>query len=116
MAVILFDPAFRNLLAPLSTTKALAQFHFGLLSIQERWELLLKLPTAVHTAPYLQLLYADTNETQFQTEIPASATNIWIDASVIPDDALIAQIQSLKNGDCLVDELGLVAGESTSLS
>lgn len=112
MALILFDPAFRNLLAPLSTTKALAQFHFGLLSIQERWELLLKLPAAVHTAPYLQALYADTNETQFKTEFPASATNIWIDASVIPDDALIAQIQSLKNGDCLVDELGLVAGKA----
>lgn len=112
MAVILFDPSYRNLLAPLSTTKALAQFHFGLLSIQERWELLLKLPAAVHTAPYLQELYAGTNARLLESESQATDAHLWIDASVIPDDAMIEQIQFLQNGDCLMDEQGLVAGKA----
>lgn len=112
MAVILFDPAFRNLLEPLSSTKALAQFHFGLLSIQERWELLLKQPAAVHTATHLQALYVATNNPILQNGSTETDPHLWIDASVIPDDDLIAQIQELKNGDCLLDEQGLVAGKA----
>ena len=111
MAVILFDPSYRNLLAPLSTTKALSHFHFGLLSTQERWELLLKQPAAIHTAPYLQGLYVDANAKLLPANAAAEAS-LWIDASVIPDDALVAQIQSLQNGDCLMDEQGLVAGKA----
>lgn len=111
MAVILFDPSYRNLLAPLSTTKALSHFHFGLMRIQERWELLLKQPAAIHTAPYLQGLYASSNASLLPADAAADAS-LWIDASVIPDDALIAQIQSLQNGDCLMDEQGLVAGKA----
>lgn len=111
MAVILFDPSYRNLLAPLSTTKALSHFHFGLMRIQERWELLLKQPAAIHTAPYLQGLYASSNASLLHADAAAD-TSLWIDASVIPDDALIAQIQSLQNGDCLMDEQGLVAGKA----
>ena len=104
MAVILFDPPYRNLLAPLSTTKAVAQFHFGLLSVKERWELLLNEPAYIHTAPYLQPLYL----------APVDADEFcWIDASVLPNPKLVQQINQLQLGDCLMDEFGLVAGKST---
>ncbi len=103
MAVILFDPPYRNLLAPLSTTKAVAQFYFGLLSVKERWELLLNEPTYIHTASYLQPLYL----------APAVSNEYcWIDATILPNDALIEQINQLQLGDCLMDEFGLVAGKS----
>ncbi len=103
MAVILFDPPYRNLLAPLSTTKAVAQFHFGLLSVKERWELLLNQPAYIHTAPYLQALYL----------APAVSNEYcWIDSTILPNDALIEQINQLQLGDCLMDEFGLVAGKS----
>lgn len=109
MAVILFDPPYRNLLAPLSTTKAVAQFHFGLLSVKERWELLLNELSYIHTAPYLQDLYAIPNDTAPTIK---SEETIWIDASVLPNQLLIAQIKQLGMGDCLMDEFGLVAGKS----
>lgn len=109
MAVILFDPPYRNLLAPLSTTKAVAQFHFGLLSVKERWELLLDEPSYIHTAPYLQDLYSIPININ---KAGLSEVTIWIDASVLPNEMLIAQIKQLGIGDCLVDEFGLVAGKS----
>jgi len=109
MAVILFDPPYRNLLAPLSTTKAVAQFHFGLLSVKERWELLLNEPAYIHTAPYLQGLYTIPNNTESSI---LSEVTVWIDASVLPNESLINNIKALQLGDCLMDEFGLVAGKS----
>lgn len=109
MAVILFDPSYRNLLAPLSTTKALAQFHFGLLSVKERWELLLNEPSYIHTTPYLQDLYTTPLSNGGSN---LSEDHIWIDASVLPNESLVKKIKGLQLGDCLIDEFGLVAGKS----
>lgn len=102
MHLILFDPPYRHLLSPLSATKAVAKCHFGLLSIQERWERMLNQTSFVKTADYLQKLY-DTPTTL--------SISCWIDASVIPDDSLVASIVSLEEGACLVDAKGLVAGK-----
>lgn len=112
MAVILFDPAYRNLLAPLSSTKALAQFHFGLLSIKERWELIMNETAYVHTAPYLQRLYASPDNTD---NALLSKEHVWIDASVLPNEWLVTKIKALKSNDCLMDEFGLVAGKGNFL-
>lgn len=109
MAVILFDPPYRNLLAPFSTTKAVAQFHFGLLSVKERWELLLNELSYIHTAPYLQDLYTAPNNIN---EAGLSEETIWIDASVLPNESLVNQIKFLQLGDCLIDEFGLIACKS----
>ncbi len=102
MAIILFDNAKRNLFSPLSLTKAVASFHFGLLSIKERWELWLKQTAFIHTADYLQAIY----------DQPLPENHIWIDASVIPNEALIQQILALEIGQVLIDEKGIVAGKS----
>jgi UDP-N-acetylglucosamine diphosphorylase / glucose-1-phosphate thymidylyltransferase / UDP-N-acetylgalactosamine diphosphorylase / glucosamine-1-phosphate N-acetyltransferase / galactosamine-1-phosphate N-acetyltransferase len=102
MAIILFDNAKRNLFAPLSLTKAISSFHFGLLSIQERWSLWFKQDSFVHTSSYLQPLY----------EIPPSELHIWVDAAVIPSESLVQQIVDLAEGQVLVDEKGVVAGKS----
>lgn len=109
MSVILFDPPYRNLLAPLSTTKAVAHFHFGLLSVKERWELLLNELSYIHTALYLQDLYTAPNNID---ESDLSEAMIWIDASVLPNESLVNQIKALQLGDCLMDEFGLVAGKT----
>lgn len=109
MAVILFDPPYRQLLAPLSTTKAVAQFHFGLLSVKERWEQLLNELSYIHTAPYLQSLYTIPDNTD---EAGLTEAMTWIDASVLPNESLVNQIKTLQLGDCLMDEFGLVAGKT----
>lgn len=103
MGYILFDNAYRANLFPLSLTKSIADFHFGLLSIKERWALLLKSPVFIHTAHYLQPLY----DTPTEMEV-----NIWIDAAVLPSDELVQQIKNLEIGDYLMDENGLIAGKS----
>ncbi|MEQ1623536.1 MAG: putative sugar nucleotidyl transferase [Sediminibacterium sp.] len=102
MSLILFDPAKRESLFPLTTTKAFASLRFGILSILERWQWKTKQEIFVHTAPYLQPLYA----------VPADGTHYWVNASVMPDDALIERIMDLAPGHCLCDEHGLIAAKS----
>ena len=102
MAILLFDPASRNSLAPLSSTKALADFRFGIFSVKERWELLLNEPAFVHTINYLQPLYP----------VPDAGCHTWIDAAVIPSEWLVENIQKLHTGQALVEEGKLIAGKT----
>lgn len=102
MSLILFDPAKRESLFPLTSTKAFASLRFGILSISERWQWKTKQEVFVHTAPYLQPLYA----------VPANGTHYWINAAVMPDEALIERIMDLAAEHCLCDEHGLIAAKS----
>ena len=102
MAIILFDNQKRNRLFPLTFTRAVADLRFGILSIKERWGKVTKQPVYISTENYLQALYSDID--------PVEA--IWIDASIRLNDQLVDTILSLENGHCLVDEQGLIAGNS----
>jgi UDP-N-acetylglucosamine diphosphorylase/glucosamine-1-phosphate N-acetyltransferase len=103
MSIILFDNTQRKRLWPLTQTKAVAALRMGMLTMMERWERLTGMQVFVHTEAYLQNLYgyADTGE------------HIWIDASVIPDKALVDLVQSLDTNDCWADENGLIVGKAT---
>lgn len=100
MAIVLFDTHNRENFFPFTATKAIAAMRFGILTIQERWEMLLNDSVFIQTEKYLQNLY---------TTIP-TVEQIWIDASVIPTTQLIQQIQSLQPFEAIVDEVGLIAG------
>ena len=104
MSFILFDNSERGTLYPFTFTKAIADLRFGLLSIRERWELLLKEKLFIHTENYLKALY----------HAPEDQDLIWIDATVLPDTSLIEKIFALQNGQALQDTNGLVAGRSNS--
>ena len=101
MSLILFDPNKRESLFPLTSTKAFASLRFGILSIAERWKWKTKEEVFVHTADYLQPLYP----------LPNDHTHYWVNASVLPDDALIERIFELPLGHCLCDEKGLIAAK-----
>lgn len=103
MPMILFDNKYRINFSPLSLTKAIADFHFGIFSVKERWELVLNENAFVHTDEYLQALY------------PLAPDGIysWIDAAVLPNEIIIRQINQLVDGQVLVDEKGIVAGKSS---
>jgi UDP-N-acetylglucosamine diphosphorylase / glucose-1-phosphate thymidylyltransferase / UDP-N-acetylgalactosamine diphosphorylase / glucosamine-1-phosphate N-acetyltransferase / galactosamine-1-phosphate N-acetyltransferase len=105
MAIILFDNIQRNRLWPLTQTKAVAALRMGILTMVERWELLTGMQVFVHTEDYLQNLYG----------YPDAGEHIWIDASVIPDRALVDVVKSLDRNDCWADENGLIIGK-TALS
>lgn len=89
----------------MTQTKAVAALHMGILTMVERWELLTGMQVFVHTEDYLQNLYG----------YPDAGEHIWIDASVIPDRALVDVVKSLDRNDCWADENGLIIGK-TALS
>ncbi len=103
MPIILFDNPLRRSLLPFTYTKAVADIRFGILSMKERWALLSQEAVLVHTEKYLQPLYGQV----------ATGDHLWIDAAVVPDTFLAAQILSLEAGACLMDEKGLIAGRMT---
>ena len=103
MAIILFDNAFRRSLLPFTYTKAVADIRFGICSVKERWGFFSQDPVYVHTDKYLQVLYP----------APEEGEHLWIDAAVVPDIHLVADILSLKSGSCLADEKGIIAGKAT---
>jgi UDP-N-acetylglucosamine diphosphorylase/glucosamine-1-phosphate N-acetyltransferase len=100
MAIILFDTNSRNSLFPLTYTKAIAALRFGILTIQERWALKSKDEVFVRTESYLQVLYPK----------PILLDHIWIDASIMPDEALLHEILNLEEGTCILDNQGFIAG------
>lgn len=102
MSIILFDNAQRKRLWPLTQTKAVAALRMGMLTMAERWERLTGMQVLVHTEAYLQNLYG----------YAGAAEHIWIDASVIPDRALVDLVQSLDTNDCWADENGLIVGKA----
>ena len=105
MSIILFDNTQRNHLWPLTQTKAVAALRMGILTMAERWEQLTGMQVFVHTEAYLQNLYG----------YPDAGEHIWIDASVIPNTALVDLVQSIDKNDCWADEDGLIIGK-TNLS
>jgi UDP-N-acetylglucosamine diphosphorylase / glucose-1-phosphate thymidylyltransferase / UDP-N-acetylgalactosamine diphosphorylase / glucosamine-1-phosphate N-acetyltransferase / galactosamine-1-phosphate N-acetyltransferase len=122
MAFILFDPANRHLLSPLSDTKAFADLRFGILSIKERWELLLGDEAVVETVAYLEGLYrpetVDGRREKEDGGPPHSAGQAWtveeavlkINASFIPTNELIDAIKDLKPNQYISYKDTFVAG------
>ncbi len=102
MAIVLFDNREREGLYPLAVNKAVADLRIGILRIKEWWLRKTNLRPYVATTNQLQILYSPIPEGE----------HIWIDASIVADDALVQRILKLKSGQCLVDAFGLVAGKT----
>jgi UDP-N-acetylglucosamine diphosphorylase/glucosamine-1-phosphate N-acetyltransferase len=98
---ILFDPTGHRRLLPLAYTRAVAGFRVGIFTIKEKWELRLGKTVEVLTRNYLQPLYG-------LDEIPG-ARNIYINASILPDDLLTERIEQLAEGESLAGDDQLIA-------
>lgn len=109
MAFILFDPADRNLLSPLSDTKAFADLHFGILSVKERWELLLADDALVETEGYLEKTIDERRKTTLRQA--QGDCKLRVNASFMPTNELIEAINELKAGEYLVQNNAFVAGK-----
>ena len=99
MAVVLFDTDARSHLYPFTYTKAIAHLHFGMLTIKQRWQLLLNEVMYVETAPYLQTLY----------DVVPHGIHTFINACVLPFDDVVERIKTMQQGDVLEDENGIIA-------
>jgi UDP-N-acetylglucosamine diphosphorylase/glucosamine-1-phosphate N-acetyltransferase len=98
--IILFDDWRRELLLPLTFTRPVADLRIGILTIKEKWELMLSSSCYFHTVGYLAKKFV----------LPSSKGNgIFINGGVLPTAALIEAILSLETHCALVKGNTLIA-------
>ena len=99
MNYILFDGPNRAALLPFTYTRPVADIRIGILTIREKWELYLGVTTTTVTEDYLSDKYPMVEMEQ----------NIMINASYIPNEALVNQIKNLKENQAIFDGDTMVA-------
>ena len=102
MNLILFDDAtMRGNLLPLTFTRPVAEIRIGILTIREKWEKRLSSPSSTLTETYLQAKYPIL--------IDSTSDHLWVNASICPNDSLIAEIKAVKSGQALFKGSVLIA-------
>lgn len=99
MGYILFDTDTRYSLLPFTHTRPIADIRCGIMTMRERWELLLGTTTSTLTEDYLQPVFP----------IQTSNDDIYINGSILGTEALATAIKSLKTGEQLVYEETVLA-------
>tara|TARA_Y100001968_G_scaffold332691_1_gene391839 strand:+ start:1214 stop:2365 length:1152 start_codon:yes stop_codon:yes gene_type:complete len=90
MNIILFDYNRENLF-PLTYTRPVSYLRVGIYTIKEKWEF------------YFDNVYIKTEE-YLSKKFPSNIgeENIWINASILPNDELVTEIKSLRKGESLM--------------
>ncbi|MDZ4844603.1 MAG: GlmU family protein [Chitinophagales bacterium] len=105
--LILFDDAIiRGNLLPFTFSRPVADTRIGILTIREKWEHATENTASVLTENYLSKKYP----------LKKAATNLLVNASVLPDENLIKEIAALKVGESLVKEDVVIATVSKEVS
>ncbi len=99
MNYILFGDQSRNNLLPLTYMRPVADIRIGILTIREKWEMLLKTKTSTLTEPYLNKKFP----------IIKDKDNILINGSVFPSAELVKEIEGLKSNQALVNSESIIA-------
>ena len=99
MNYILFDGNVRNSLLPFTFTRPVAEIRIGILTIREKWETYLKTEISCKTEDYLSGKYPLITEKE----------NILINASYLPNAALIEKISNLRANEILLDGDEIIA-------
>ena len=99
MNYILFDGDSRNKLLPFTFTRPVADIRVGILTIREKWELLLETTTTTITEAYLSEKWPMVEMEQ----------NVMINGSYFPSESLLLQLENLQAHQVLVHEDSYVA-------
>lgn len=92
MNLILFDtPKYREYLKPLVLTRPVAGLRCGILTVCEKWEKRLQAEGSFLTEAYLQAKFP----------VHYTADNLYVNASCLPDDALVKRLLTLNTGESL---------------
>jgi len=97
MNVILFDDDRENLY-PLSLTRPISDFRIGISTIKEKWEFYYN-DVSVKTDDYLSEKFP----------IKIEKDNMWINASVLPNEGVVTEINSLRKGELLKKDEVVIA-------
>ncbi|NIG57718.1 putative sugar nucleotidyl transferase [Chitinophaga sp. Cy-1792] len=99
---ILFDTPGRDLLYPFTHTRPIAACRLGILTIQEKWEHWLGSGVSHFTVPHLQAKYP--------LRLGQDDTiNVLISGDILPDEALVAAINTLSPEEELYKDNRLIA-------
>lgn len=109
MGIQFFDlPADHLALLPLSYTRPLSEMRVGILTIREKWlKFLNKDRYGFSTEDYLSVKYPS---------LVANEDTLWISGGLLPDDAIVSQIKSLKTGEFFLKDGVLLAGRGSNLT
>ncbi|WP_418513478.1 GlmU family protein [Corallibacter sp.] len=99
MNYILFDGPFRKNLLPFTYTRPVADIRIGILTIREKWELLLGYTTTTITEDYLSDKYPMVEMDE----------NIMINASFLPNVELAEMIKSLEENQAIFNDEDVIA-------
>ncbi len=87
MNFILFDELnIKQQLLPLTFTKPIAYIKWGIITIKEKWDLMLNTSTSVLTDSYMQTMF----------RLNTSEKSIYVNAAIVPNEELINEITMLK--------------------
>jgi UDP-N-acetylglucosamine diphosphorylase / glucose-1-phosphate thymidylyltransferase / UDP-N-acetylgalactosamine diphosphorylase / glucosamine-1-phosphate N-acetyltransferase / galactosamine-1-phosphate N-acetyltransferase len=98
MNIFLFDDSTAKQLYPFSATRAMADVRVGMFTNAERWQHIFGQSNQALTQTYITP----------QTNIPFG-DNLFINASTLPTDAMIAAVQTLQNKQALFFDQQLLA-------
>ncbi|MFT4832069.1 MAG: UDP-N-acetylglucosamine diphosphorylase/glucosamine-1-phosphate N-acetyltransferase [Psychroserpens sp.] len=99
MNYILFDGTVRNSLLPFTFTRPVAEIRIGILTIREKWEKFLGYTTTTVTEEYLSEKYP-------MVELEE---NILINASFLPNEALVEVVRNLKPNEAIFQKEEIIA-------
>jgi len=99
MNFILFDDARRNYFLPLTFLRPISDIRLGILTIREKWDMMLDTRTSTLTEEYLNVKFPLIKKDE----------NILINGAVCPTIELIEQIKALKPLQALVHNDTIVA-------
>lgn len=105
MQFILFDGQDRFRFLPFTHTRSVADIRCGIMTMRERWELLLGASAATLTAPYLQVIYPLQHE----------GDHIYINSSVFANTEIVNAIHALQPEQALVQDNILIAYRTTQV-
>ncbi|MDO1511361.1 GlmU family protein [Maribacter confluentis] len=105
MNYILFDGPRRDHLLPFTFTRPVAEIRVGIMTMRERWAAYLKVGVTSLTEDYLRAKFPLHKESE----------NVFIDASILPSNALLKAIDSLKMEQVLMKDDMVVAYCSASV-
>jgi UDP-N-acetylglucosamine diphosphorylase/glucosamine-1-phosphate N-acetyltransferase len=99
MHIILFDDETRFRLLPFTHTRPVADIRCGIFTMRERWEKLLNQQTSTLTETYLQPVFP----------LHTGNDNLFINASVFASESLIHAINTLAEGEKLIQNELVIA-------
>ncbi len=103
MNLILFDdPSIRQDLSPFTLTRPVSEIRIGILTITEKWELLLRTKASFATENYLAEKYP----------LKSGNENIYVNGALCPDQSLIQAINNLQLNEAITKDGLLLAART----